>query len=332
MAEVDSMRFSRLPVGAGCLWQCAFRAQRLRSVSGTIAFRVDDVEAYWESANMQAIDHFFLEKHVPLTIGVITSTEWTLKEHAPGVATARAAIDAFAKSGTPFEVASHSSAHPDSPGFDGKSLAWQMRDLTVAQQRIHATTGNYASTFIPPDNQVDANTYTALRTIRHPMTVISGQCTWPRSTGVPWPQPSQSGPSGVSNFCTGQGQFNAGASLEQSGRAPNINVDGIAAAPAGAVIDSWANYQEPANLDFALHWITTQSANQGFAVVMLHPQELSGGIPDALAGMGTKSTLNPQKMRVLTQLIQWGRSHHWNFTTLSGLSAAMSSTQEQNAA
>jgi len=244
-----------------------------------VVWRIDDIQAWFCSSILSDIFAVFTGTNTPLSIGIIGRD---LDQDAN--------VDSILKGlagNADIELADHSFSHPDGglPSLGGESA--QQADLASAQAIITKVTGVVASTFIAPDNAYDSDTLTAMSAEK--LNVLSAQCTW-------------SAP-GQTEFCP------TGSNVVW----PNITTGGVSYLPAGAVIDSWTDFTQPASVDTAMTWANAQAVNQGFVVFMLHPQELATDT--------NCTSVDQTKLAVIKQLITNASTNNWEFHTFQQLTA-----------
>lgn len=244
-----------------------------------VVWRIDDIQAWFCSSILSDIFAVFTGTDTPLSIGIIGRD----LDQDTNVDTTLKGLAGNAN----IELADHSFSHPDGglPSLGGESA--QQADLSSAQAMITKITNVVATTFIAPDNAYDADTLTAMSAEK--LNVLSAQCTW-------------SAP-GQTEFCP------TGSNVVW----PNITTGGITYLPAGAVIDSWTDFTQPASVDTAMTWANSQAVNQGFVVFMLHPQEL--------ATDSNCTTVDQTKLAVIKQLIDNASTNKWEFYTFQQLTA-----------
>lgn len=183
-----------------------------------VSFRIDDIQAYWCSSIAQTVVDIFLEESVPLNLGIIGIS---LDESASMGSYLSRVVDSPL-----IEVASHSFKHKS---FGGHDYTWQESDLHQADTMIKKVTAKFPRGFIPPENDYDVETATAM--LENNLTLMSAECT--------------------SFFCP------AGSDIV----APNLTWNGLTMLPAGAVLGNrkyWNDYSLPANLTQAIGWVENQ--------------------------------------------------------------------------
>lgn len=240
----------------------------------TVSFRLDDVQAWWCEEIVKDVVDEFLAQGVPINLGLIgnggspLSSGGNIGTYLAGWAT-----------NPMIEMTSHSHTHVS---YAANTLAFQMNDLKDGNDEMELVTGVRPTTFIPPLNEWNADTATAM--ISENMDIMSPSCVW--NTG------------GVPLYCP------AGADVV----APDIEHNGVDMLPAGAVLgdaDYWTDFSRPADSALAIEWIERQIANQGFSVVMLHPVEF--------ATSNACTTLN-SKFTQLREVFAYGAGK-WEFMT-----------------
>eukprot|EP00602_Paraphysomonas_sp_CaronLab_P005520 CAMPEP_0185024902 /NCGR_PEP_ID=MMETSP1103-20130426/8059_1 /TAXON_ID=36769 /ORGANISM="Paraphysomonas bandaiensis, Strain Caron Lab Isolate" /LENGTH=1367 /DNA_ID=CAMNT_0027557985 /DNA_START=157 /DNA_END=4260 /DNA_ORIENTATION=+ len=250
-----------------------------------VAFRLENVQAWWCEDVFQAVVNEFISYNLPLTIGFIGSY---LDQSASMVSYLQSIA------GNP--LIDYASNSLEFESFEGKTLSWQEDDLKQSKSIIESVVSGYAVSFIPPFNRYDHNTITAMKNQAYDL--ISSKCNWNRQTSP-----------------------NAGTPIDCTEGddvvAPNIIMDGVYHLPAGAVMGDdlyWSDPSRPASLEYSLSWIESQLANQGFSVVRLQPVEFSGD--------STCSTVNADKIDVLRELLNYTACHYNSFN-LQGLADAL---------
>lgn len=245
-----------------------------------VVWRIDDVQAWFCSGILAEVLAPFTSTDTPLSVGIIgrdLDQDSTVVSVLQGL-----------KNKPNIQFVNHSNTHPAGgmPSLGDETA--QQDDLQQAQTMIQSVTGVTPDTFIPPENLYDANTQQAMANVG--LVNMSSQCTW-------------TGPGAPDNCAEGSDVT-----------WPNLTWDSIAMMPAGAVIDSWTDFTQPASTAVATAWATAQIANQGFAVFMLHPQEFA---TDANC-----TQLDTAKISVLKQVIALASSSSWNYYTFDGMAKA----------
>mmetsp|Transcript_3488 Transcript_3488/g.5439 ORF Transcript_3488/g.5439 Transcript_3488/m.5439 type:complete len:1094 (+) Transcript_3488:90-3371(+) len=253
-----------------------------------VVFRLDDVQAWWCESIARMVIDLFLQKQIPVNLGVLgmhLSQSSDLVTYLQRV------------SASPLvEIADHSYSHAS---FAGKSFDWQQNDLASTNAQIFSATGVVASTFIAPYNTFDDNTFLAMKS--EGMNILSGQCEWAiDSSSVIYCPPGN-------NVV-----------------APNIVRNDIHILPAGAVLGDelyWEDYSRPGDIDKAKGWIESQIANQGFAVMMLHPFEF--------AVDNECTNLDTAKLSILEELMAYVNANYdvRTFTDAANIVSNYSSTR-----
>mmetsp|Transcript_352 Transcript_352/g.839 ORF Transcript_352/g.839 Transcript_352/m.839 type:complete len:517 (+) Transcript_352:48-1598(+) len=242
----------------------------------TVSFRLDDVQAWWCEEIVKDVVDEFLAQGVPLNLGLIgnggspLSSGGNIGTYLAGWAT-----------NPMIEMTSHSHTHVS---YAANTLEFQTSDLKDGNDEMELVTGIRPTTFIPPLNEFNADTVTAM--ISENMDIMSPSCVW--DTG------------GVPLYCP------AAANVV----APNIDYNGVDMLPAGAVLgdaDYWTDFSRPADSALAIEWIERQIENQGFSVVMLHPVEFATS--DACNVLNSKFTQ-------LREVFAYGAGK-WDFMTYS---------------
>jgi hypothetical protein len=246
-----------------------------------VIIRLDDVQAWYCDKLTQTVVDTVTGMNTSISVGLIG--EYLDTDEA---------IDNYlvSMSKNPLvEVVSHSYSHVP---YGGESLEWQESDLKSASDMINKVTNMSPKSFIPPENSYDENTRTALT--ENSMNLMSAQCTW----NLDYPNSPLT--------------CNEGSQVV----APDIMWNGIAMLPAGAVLGGmqyWEDFTQPASLDDAVAWANSQIDNQGFCVLMLHPQEFA-------TDESTCDTVIDDKIQVLVDFINYGKDK-WNFMTFQGASS-----------
>lgn len=256
-----------------------------------VVWRLDDVQAWYCSSILDDILAPFTSTNTPLSVGIIgtgLSDDSTVVSVLQGL-----------KGNPNIQFANHSFTHPSGgmPSLGGEAA--QQNDLQQAQTAIEGVTGVTPDTFIPPENLYNTDTQTAMANVG--LVDMSAQCTW-------------TGPGAVDNCAEGSGVV-----------WPKLSWENIAMMPAGAVIDSWTDFTQPASVTTAQAWANAQIANQGFAVFMLHPQEFA---TDA----STCKQPDTTKIGVLQQVISQGKAAGWKYYTFDGMAKAAASAARKQAA
>lgn len=251
-------------------------------VTGTpVVFRLDDIQATYCAEILDDILAPFLDSGTPITLGII----------GRGLLDDEGQIDRLAglarDHGDTVHFANHSFTHPARglPSLGGAQA--QTDDIEEAQDVVKKVTGIDAETFIPPGNTYDQDTLDAI---------------------------DQSGLKGFSAECTWS---SAGASLDcppssRSHYPDKMDPGGLPAMPAGVVIDAFQHFSAPGSVQTAQTWANSQIEGQGFAVFMLHPQELS-------TDPSTCKIADTEKLDVLRQVIAEAPDHGWQFTNFHEL-------------
>jgi peptidoglycan/xylan/chitin deacetylase (PgdA/CDA1 family) len=182
-----------------------------------VSFRLDDVQAWWCRDITETVIDIFLEEHVPINLGIIG----VYLDQSPILTYLRSIV-----SNPLIEVASHSFQHLS---YGGHNLSWQETDMHDASVMIKAATAKVPHAFIPPNNDYDEMTVTAM--LENDITFMSAECT--------------------TRFCEEGNDVVA----------PHLEWRGITMLPAGAVLGNtryWNDYSLPANLTAAIHWVESQ--------------------------------------------------------------------------
>lgn len=243
-----------------------------------VIIRLDDVQGWYCDTLTQTVVDTVIGMNTSISVGLIgeyLDTDEVIDSYLLSVS-----------KNSLVEIVSHSYSHIV---YGGESLDWQESDLQSASSMIKKVTNASPVSFIPPENSYDENTRTAL--IENSMNLMSAQCTW--NLEVP----------DTPITC------NEGSQVV----APNIMWNGISMLPAGAVLggmDYWEDFSKPASLDDAVAWIDAQITNQGFSVLMLHPQEFA-------TDESSCDKVDEDKLQVLVDLINYGQNK-WKFMTFQG--------------
>lgn len=272
--------------------KAAFKGVAPRAGEIPVVWRMDDIQAWFCSSIFDDITAPFTSTNTPLSLGIIgngLTADNTIVSDLQAL-----------KTNPTIEFANHSFTHPSGglPSLGGETV--QQNDLQEDQDMINTVVGAPAATFIPPDNAYDANTVQAATNVG--LTNISAQCTW-------------SAP-GQTEFCPD------GSKVVW----PNLTWQQLTSMPAGAVIDDWTDFSQPASVDTAMAWANAQITNQGFAVFMLHPQEL------ATDGGSACATPDTTKLQVISDVITQGKAKGWHFYTFNQMAAAAKAAAAKAAA
>lgn len=258
--------------------------KNVKSPSGEIpvVWRIDDIQAWFCSSILDSVFEPFTSTNTPLSIGIIGTG-------LSGDPTVNSVLKSL-ENNPNIEFANHSFTHPSGglPSLGG--LVQQQADLQQDQDMIKSVVNVSADTFIPPDNVYDDNTVQAMKNVN--LTNMSAQCTWTAP--------------GVTALCP------EGSDVTW----PNLTWSNLISMPAGAVIDDWSDFSKPASVDIAMAWADAQIKNQGFAVFMLHPQEL------ATDGTGQCKTVDQSKLGVIKDVISQGAQKGWRYYTFDGMAQA----------
>ena len=269
--------------------ESASRAIALRDFSETtlptgipVAFRLDDVLAHWCTACLTNVYNIFLEERVPLTVGVIG------KDIDSGAAYNQAGAR---PAGTQMTLDAMSR-------FKSAGIPFEIASHSYS----HPARGMPSLGGVDPQTEELAKAQTSIAKAlgASPMTFI------PPTNRVD-----------AATYSAGSTTGNP-TSIEMDRHIPNNVVEGIRTVPAGVVIDAWSDFAQPVNQLSAYNWITTQYNAQGFAVIMLHPREMTA---DHCEG-NPSSTLDQEKVDAIRAIISKGRQLNWSFATLNGLPAS----------
>ncbi len=221
-----------------------------------VAFRMDDLQDWFAAAQAKVVNDKFIAAEIPLTIGIITNV-FGQQELSKQIA-----IDQLAAGG---EIANHTGNHEV---YGGSSESTIYLQVSVAQAYLAGAPLNVeAATYIVPHYQyLDATTMPAMKdTSEVPsmsaLKIVSGRCAWSHDgTTITHPGP----------YCLADDEVSVTTGLTQ---------DGIGRLPAGAVLgcekeyfDSWGTVTDDT---CALAWMNAQIENQGFGILVLHPNEFS---------------------------------------------------------
>ena len=268
---------------------------------GVVGFRLDDIQNGWCEAQQQVVINLFLSKSpiVPLTIGIIGNRF----EPAYGTgmttfltsSTVQSAINAGL-----IEVANHGYSHPDGgmTAADGWTENTVETDLEkcAAIIQFNGILDAAPVVFIAPENNYDATTESGVASAG--ILTMSAQC--------------DVNPGGNVAYCPGTGAEDI--------KAPNLkDPAGINQVAAGAVVDSWTDFQADVDLDAAKAWAQRQYDRQGFAVFMLHPQEFSEDNCRTI-------DVDQEKLNALGALLDGYRQSGARLETLSGIVKVVSGT------
>ncbi len=246
-----------------------------------IGWRMDDIQEGYCVLEQKAVIDLFIEKKVPITIGLIGKTMLS-KEGEIASYLNSAAVKAAIADGI-VEIANHSYAHSNMGTYTAQQVEG---DLKAAQTQILLVTGQTAHQYTAPQN---AYTFEQLSGVYGAgLNILSSQCAILEGGGMGYCPPTDGGPNGFV-------------------KAPDIFHDAgggheVALLPIGAVIGGvkyFNDFDAPANYDEALGWAKRQAAAAGYALYMLHPQEF------AMNARACSGGLNPHKMSVLGQLLDY---------------------------
>lgn len=182
-----------------------------------VSFRLDDVQAWWCKDVAEFVIDTFIEENVPVNIGVI------------GVDLDKSSMGTFLAgiSSSPF-VEIESKSYQNIP-YGGKSVSWQEADLKSANDMITGVTSKFPLGFIPPGNEYDESTATAM--LASGISTLSAQCT--------------------AQYCT----------MGSDVVAPNLTWNGLTMLPAGAVMGNvsyWRDGTQSTTLAAAIASVESQ--------------------------------------------------------------------------
>lgn len=212
-----------------------------------VAFRLDDIQARWCATTAADVIQLFVDKGVPLSIGVVGGDPWSSPRVDMAPDTPGGMLVNRFKNEPTIQLLSHSYSHTNLTMMTEQEQRQDFAD----QYRVFESFGITAAGLIPPDNTYDATTVILMQEFG--MTTLSAQCTW--SSGQP--------PSAIS--------------CNPNDHNPDQPVNGVTYIPVGAVLgeNSWVDMNSPMSWDYAEDWATRQLNGQQFAVFMMHPQEFS---------------------------------------------------------
>jgi peptidoglycan/xylan/chitin deacetylase (PgdA/CDA1 family) len=192
-----------------------------------VAFRLDDVQDYWLNDVQIEIMEIFDEKNLPLTIGIIGNEIGT-----------DPAITSYINQSVPknlLEIANHGWTHEDFTELDKETQSSLIKKIN---KKIQQTFGVMPSVFIPPYNEFDNGTISAMKEnyITHFSSSIA-------ISEPPFPLAN----SQLYNF-------------PETSFTGELSPDGIFV---------------PVNHKLTLLQIEKSVSEHGFAVVMMHPQDFS---------------------------------------------------------
>jgi len=238
--------------------------------NSVIGFRLDDVQEGYCVAQQKEVINLFIEKGVPLTIGLIghAMSEKTADMAAfLNTATVKDAVAAGI-----IEIGNHSFAHQNMGAFTEEAVK---ADLEQAQAAAENITGVQPQSFVPPEN---AFTFAQLSGAFEPgIRVLSSQCAILEGGGLGYCPPVDGGESG----------FVKAPDIFHSAGGDNK----VALLPIGCVIGGQAyfnDFAQPADYDEAMGWAERQVGAAGYALYMLHPQEFANDPPSCGGGMDDK--------------------------------------------
>jgi len=228
-----------------------------------VAFRLDDIQDFFLTVPQKAMIDLFKEFKVPITVGVIGDY---FGKDTSIVDYIRATMDNVAnnpQSCFQFEVANHGFQHED---FTLYSQSEQVTLLANSNARISTELGVVPKTFIPPFNKFNQDTIAALAT---------------------------------QSFT----HFSSQVELDQGPY--NFENPTLWRFPMGC---STGKYEAQLNYEGVPHTVTwaqiqNQLARDGFATVMMHPQEFSTHGPNNVFENSVNSTMM-QELRSLLQTVK----------------------------
>jgi hypothetical protein len=218
-----------------------------------IAFRLDDLQDGYVTLHQRTVIETFQQMNTSLTAGIIANQYGADANIVPYVQSALGSQTNCFK----FEIANHGWNHEEFPTF---TLAQQTTLLTDSQNKIQQVTGVRPETFIPPYNEINANTYTAASTT---------QFKYLTSEVSQDPPPYDNPQNGIMKFPI----------LASTGE-----------------LTGTEQYYAPANPTKVWNDIQTSLTSYGFAVVMMHPYEFSDWDTTA---RDYKSVMNQTSIQVL---------------------------------
>ncbi len=250
-----------------------------------VAFRLDDIQDHWLSNSQKAVIRLFSEDRLPLTLGIIGGF----------FGEDRALVNEIKARLEHIEIANHGFHAKNSR--DGKSILLSQstdlieRQIRASSEKIENLLGVPPTVFIPHKNQFDSDVMEALSSLR--FGYISSACYWHLDRSSVCEDPC--GYSGQKS-CTHPDHYGlvhlpVGASTQWE---PS---PGKGSAEPGAVLAE----------------IRMATAEYGFAVVMLHPQDFVR--PD--------KSLAPSALAALDDLLSRLRvGENYNVVPLSQVSRA----------
>ena len=121
-----------------------------------VAFRLDDIQGYWLNEVQLTIIETFHEEKVPLTIGIIGAEKYQFGVDPKITNAIKEKINA---ENSLIEIANHGWEHEFFPSLDTKT---QSDLIKKTNSRIFELLGVYPKVFIPPFNEFNNDTITAL--------------------------------------------------------------------------------------------------------------------------------------------------------------------------
>jgi peptidoglycan/xylan/chitin deacetylase (PgdA/CDA1 family) len=231
-----------------------------------VAFRLDDIQAHWCATTATEVTQMFVDKGIPLTLGIVGGDPWYVPRIDMGPDTPGGMLINRFKNEALIQIVSHSYNHTNLTTLTEQQQRQDFED----QQRVLESFGITTVAFIPPENAYDATTVSLMKDFG--MNVLCAQCTW--SSDQP--------PLAIS--CPTDDQN------------PDQPVNGLTHIPAGAVLgdNTWEDPSSPMSWPAAQDWATRQLNAQQFSVFMIHPQELTsdGACTTDAPDSGKMATLN----------------------------------------
>lgn len=115
-----------------------------------VILRADDIQDYWMQKPQVALLDVFIEKSAPLSVGLVMN-------HFGSDATV---VNKVKQGGSLFEYDIHGWDHVD---YTTLSAHQQEETISQAQAKIESVMGRNATVFLPPYNNFDSDTLTAMR-------------------------------------------------------------------------------------------------------------------------------------------------------------------------
>jgi len=258
--------------------------------SGIVAFRLDDIQDYWLDEAQQAVINVFRNAHLPISIGIIANEFGEDDEMLSYVK------DCITDTSFPVEIANHGWNHEY---FSESSESKQATLLSEAKAKTLSQLSPLISditTFIPPYNDFNTNTFTAMRSAG--FDVIT---------------------SDVSFF-----GYNDDGTPDGSNQTPYPgNVANVIQYPAGAGTTDLFDDHVISVAD-SMEMINLQMSIAGFSVVMLH-------FDWYCSESGNTVIINQTMITMLQQLIQECQNAGYTFTTVGGLKSALGGSSSSSA-